>query len=350
MRGDGRVLVSSGRRAGALFLALLFGLLAAAACALVAARVAGADEVRAGQTAFVDVQAATLWTEPYQARPDVDRPSLSNPTGLTSWASRMTGSQKGWLIGKTQTQALYGEPVRVLDTYGVWARVAVPSQRTPKNRAGYPGWVPMAQLSTQSGTAIGGREFVQVVKKHALLYDDRALSRVDHSVSFGTRLAVTGRAAGKVRVESPKGDDDWMDLRAVEVYTSAAQIRERSKPTPLKVAQRAAMFRGTPYIWGGTSSYGLDCSGFTYQVYRSFGINLPRDAQDQRDAGRAVGGSRVKGDLLFFGPSPSNITHVAMYYGDGKIVHAPYGASRVVVEDLRSSGRMSSYQGTRRYL
>lgn len=86
----------------------------------------------------------------------------------------------------------------------------------------------------------------------------------------------------------------------------------------------ATNFIGNPYVWGGTSlTNGVDCSGFTQQVYGKFGIGLPHFAQSQADYGKTIRlGEEKAGDLVFFGTSLSNITHVAIADGQGGIVHA----------------------------
>ncbi|MGN1157892.1 MAG: C40 family peptidase, partial [Agathobacter sp.] len=77
------------------------------------------------------------------------------------------------------------------------------------------------------------------------------------------------------------------------------------------------------YVWGGNSlTKGVDCSGFTKQVYKKFGITLPRTSYTQPSAGKKIKASEAKpGDLFFYGDS-SGINHVAIYIGNGKIVHA----------------------------
>lgn len=315
----------------------------------------GATEARAavsaGQNAYVDVQAATLWSEPYQARSNVDRPSYSNPTNLTAWERNMSQSQKGWLIGKTQTQALYGQEVRVLRTYGRWAKVAVGSQDTHKHRLGYPGWVPQWQLTPRTNADIScGELMVQVQSKYRLLYQDRGVSRVAHSVSFGTRLPVTGRAPGNFRVADPDGGHHWMKAGQVAFYREC-RVRAKAKPDRWKVRRQALDFRGTAYVWAGTGAYGFDCSGLTHQVYRRFGIDIPRDAGEQRRAGDPVRWrDKQPGDLLFFGPSQRNITHVGIYVGNGNMVHAPYAGREVILQNVWSSGRMDEFRGARRYM
>ena len=87
---------------------------------------------------------------------------------------------------------------------------------------------------------------------------------------------------------------------------------------------------GNPYVWGGTSlTNGADCSGFTQSVFANFGIGLPRVASDQAYSGTSVDlGSIQAGDLLFYS-SGSGIDHVAIYIGNGTIVHAANASSGI---------------------
>jgi peptidoglycan DL-endopeptidase CwlO len=81
--------------------------------------------------------------------------------------------------------------------------------------------------------------------------------------------------------------------------------------------------RGDPYVWGGTAPGGFDCSGLTMWSYGQAGITLPRTSRAQYGVGRAVPKDQLQpGDLLFYGTSAANIHHVAMYVGNGNIVHA----------------------------
>jgi cell wall-associated NlpC family hydrolase len=102
-------------------------------------------------------------------------------------------------------------------------------------------------------------------------------------------------------------------------------------PTEAAAVSDVMGFLGVPYVWGGESSQGFDCSGLVQAVYSEAGVSLPRVAQSQYDAGPAVspGQAVVPGDLVFFGTGPEDVSHVGMYVGDGLMVDAPHTGADV---------------------
>ncbi len=129
-------------------------------------------------------------------------------------------------------------------------------------------------------------------------------------------------------------------------------------PAPLRMtllARRAVAdalgYLGTPYVWGGTSRAGVDCSGLVYLVYSPYVPTLPRLSYDQWGAGVAVDASALEpGDLVFFDTDGTGASHVGIYIGGGEFVHPSSSARRVVVDRLDEPYYLSHYLGARRIL
>ena len=132
---------------------------------------------------------------------------------------------------------------------------------------------------------------------------------------------------GWVQVYLPSGRACW--ARACDVQDLDEWTRTRVATREQLVAT-ARRFLGTPYMWGGASVKHFDCSGFTQFVYRQCGIVLPRNAREQIHTGEEIPydfAQMQPGDLIFYGTpatarKPMVVAHVAMYYGDRKIIHS----------------------------
>ena len=116
------------------------------------------------------------------------------------------------------------------------------------------------------------------------------------------------------------------------------------------IVDRALSLLGTPYVFGGTSRSGLDCSGFAKYVYASVGISLPRTSFAQFASGAAVGKNDLRpGNLVFFSTYAPGASHVGIYIGGGRFVQASNPRSGVIISSLSDSFYSSRYLGARTY-
>ena len=102
----------------------------------------------------------------------------------------------------------------------------------------------------------------------------------------------------------------------------------------MEICEYARQFVGNPYVWGGTSlTKGADCSGFTLSVYKKYGVSLPHSSKAQANCGKRISVSEVQpGDLVFYGGK--NIHHVAMYIGNGQVVHAQSAKTGIRISSM----------------
>lgn len=128
----------------------------------------------------------------------------------------------------------------------------------------------------------------------------------------------------------------------------AGGVLARTTKIAQSLTRSALRFLGVPYVFGGTTASGFDCSGFVQHVFAMLGVALPRTADAQYDFGRpAVGGPRA-GDLVFF-DTYGGVSHVGIYLGRGEFVHAS-SSHGVMVSHLSESYWASRYVGAKRLL
>jgi hypothetical protein len=298
---------------------------------------------------WVAVSVATLWVQPDQVR-RVDAPALANPADPRGWVAGMTVAQKRWLIGRLETQALYGTRVYLLRTSGSWSKVAVKGQPTPRNKWGYPGWLPTAQL-TDVPPALAPQHAPRMAivrRRAAWLWERSDLTGRLLELSYGTRLAIVAWTADYAEVVT-------LDGTHVFVRRSAVVLRDPAAPWPrltgARLVTQARKFQGLQFLYGGTSGYGFDCSGFTHTVYRALGTTIPRDADAQFARGKRITARSAlrPGDLVFFRDSSGYVHHVGMYVGNGRMIHSPGTGQAVRVTSLSSPHYASEFAGGRRY-
>jgi gamma-D-glutamyl-L-lysine dipeptidyl-peptidase len=141
----------------------------------------------------------------------------------------------------------------------------------------------------------------------------------------GEPLTVHERRAGWARVTTAYDYPGWVTEDALSSAPAAGWLPEPRLADPV---QEARDYLGAPYLWGGMSAAGIDCSGLVHMAWRRLGRLVPRDADQQEDAAEVVTEPRY-GDLVTYGASET--THIAFWLGDGRILHAAGG--RAVVEE-----------------
>jgi hypothetical protein len=293
----------------------------------------------------VTVSVATVWSSPSSPRA-VDAPALRSPAAIRSWLAAMTTSERRGLQGRADTQALLGDRVQVTSLRGTWAHVVVPDQPTPLDSRGYPGWVPVRQLSAVA--PLPRPESATVVSPTSWLRSDTTAASRLVEVSYGTRLPVLGRVGGWLRVGLPGGVVRRIDAATVVRHAAGTPARA---PSPSSLVKSAQSFTGLPYLWAGRSGFGFDCSGLTSLVYRVHGIVIARDADAQAMGGRRVGSHALaQGDLLFYATSSGYVHHVSMYAGSGLMVQSPATGQSVQTIPVSTPKYAAQYAGARRYL
>lgn len=298
---------------------------------------------------MVAVSVATVWSKPDSPR-SIDEPALRCPADMREWLGHMTLGDKLdlCLANRVQTQILYGASVLVAEEVEGWSKVLIPQQGTRKDDLGYPGWVPNCQLVEESDVPLGSKR-AEVISDKAWLYKSPSQQLIE--LSYLTSLPVLEEMEKLVKVQTPEGvgylkaDDIRLIDGPVASHAGVADIGQG-------IVEQAKRFLDLPYLWGGLSSYGFDCSGFAHTMHRYYGILIPRDASDQARQGTPVEKEQLEaGDLLFFAHDEGKgaIHHVGIYAGDGQMIHSPETISSIELVDLKTCKLAKEHCMSRRY-
>lgn len=246
-----------------------------------------------------------------------------------------------------ETQALMGTPAEILDRDGYWLKI-----RTPEP---YVAWV--TDMAVMPMDSVSLRKYIAEPKyiclaQHTEMWSEPSVRslRVGDMVQ-GDIVRIWYNAKGRpvksgnfLGVMLPSGRKAYVTASVLADFTEWARTR---RATPENLVSLAKAFNGTPYLWGGESAKGFDCSGLTRTVFFLNGVLLPRNASQQVKVGHdvdisglqaalAVQGRPVTsfgdlhpGDLLFFGNKATQdkkerITHVGLYIGDGRMIHSSH--------------------------
>lgn len=212
------------------------------------------------------------------------------------------------------SQAIYGTKVTLVESDGDWGEIRTADQ--------YTGWAQMQFLKAVDGQGYAEKAVViRVAQMSANIYRDQDVTKHEPliTVPWETRLEVVGEDAGSGR---------WIEVRLADGrlgFIQRGDVTRNFDPVDIGASIAIAKrFVGVTYTWGGTSSFGFDCSGFVQMILRQRGVITPRDASQQVGWPGFMAVKRDElqpGDVLYFGSSAENVTHTGMYIGNGQFIH-----------------------------
>jgi len=224
------------------------------------------------------------------------------------------------------TQAIFNQPVEILDRRENWLNVKVVD--------GYSGWVRSKYVDTDACSLKGEncRFRIVVTAKTKKVCAEAGSGVALKEVVMGTELYSTGQRGGWYEVALPGGRAGWVDGSGCIRVPLDGHIPQTNASDFIFTAKK---LKGAVYLWGGISSWGIDCSGLTYICSRVNGVDLPRDADEQFKVGKTVAGIEFMepGDLIFLSSNEkrTDVSHVMIYMGNNQVIQASSSKGAVVI-------------------
>ena len=217
------------------------------------------------------------------------------------------------------SELTFGTELEVLEEQGKWVFV--------RQTDGYLGWAYRPYLSEGLAPTSTHLVIAPVIELRA---EPNPVSVVITRLVSGTSLPVEETQDGWSKVRANRVG--WVESRHLRALTDIPQDVEEKRTMLESDSQRMI---GVPYLWGGSSGNGIDCSGFAQLLHRWVGIEIPRDADMQCDAAKPVEPPFEIGDLIFFSEDDDKrITHVGMSLGGWKMIHSSRSRTGVYVDDI----------------
>lgn len=209
------------------------------------------------------------------------------------------------------TQLLFGEGLEILETSSPWVKIRCMHDS-------YEGWIDEKQFYTNEDDAF-------------FWWKKLATRRImEHSIAFSSNDGIVHLYRGSLVPE------DYFNGFQLGEQNFTALKKDQTLQRNQSVVEIAQMYLNTPYLWGGRSATGIDCSGFTQMVFAFTGKDLPRDASQQVEQGKNVAFREIEaGDLAYFVNLNGKVIHVGILTGQGTILHAH---GKVVEDFIREDG------------